>query len=400
MAAIPATSLLFLLLLLADVITAVVTCPAPCRCAGTHVTCHSHLTHVPEDVPAQTTWLDLSHNNLTSLDRRTLSNLVHLMRLNVYGNNISTIADDTFTNLTNLQSVNLGYNRLSYLNPDVFAVLPNLRSVYLSGNPWSCDCHLQHLITWVRASAAVQSGRWGPTCASPSQLRHTPLDQVDPQTLCPNTTSVDSKDRTDKVLTRTTTQLTTISNEERLSAMTRPMTYKIPYTATTLPTAPTIAECGEAVTLTNITVSDMTVQWQVSSPDVTSLRVTYQVPHDVVSHQTRVLHRHLNSFTLTGLTQNTSYIICVRSTYRRRQCRPTNATCVQVRTASPPDLDTRSVHLHGPGKHTVAGVLAAVVAVASVILIASCLRQKISSLIHSTCQPQTDNMQMGILPYS
>ncbi|CAH1249791.1 SLIT1 [Branchiostoma lanceolatum] len=390
---IPAASLLFLLL--TDVITAVVTCPASCRCVGSHVTCHSHLTHVPADAPAQTTWLDLSHNNLRSLDGQTLSNLVHLKRLNLYGNSIHSVADDTFTNLTDLQSVNLGDNRLTYLNPEVFTVLQNLRGVYLSGNPWICDCQLRHLITWVRTSAAVQSGRWGPTCTSPSQLRHTPLAQVDPQTLCPNTTPVNARSSPDKVLTRSRTQLTTMSSDGRLSTM----TYTIPSSATSPPTASTSAGCREPDILQNITISDTTVQWQTSNPDVTSVAVTYQVP-DVAPRRTRVLHRRRSRFILNGLTQNTPYVICVLPNYRRRRCSLTNTTCVQVKTAGAPDLKSRSVPQHKPGGLTVAGVLAAVTIAATGVLIIIILRQKISRLIHRTCHTTRDNMQMRILPHS
>eukprot|EP00058_Branchiostoma_floridae_P012449 XP_002597937.1 hypothetical protein BRAFLDRAFT_79821 [Branchiostoma floridae] len=358
---IPAASLLFLLL--ADVIPAAVTCPASCRCAGTHVTCHSHLTHVPADVPVQTTWLDLSHNNLTSLDGRTLSHLVHLRRLNLYGNSVRSVADDTFTNLTNLQSVNLGYNRLAHLNPEVVTALRNVRSVYLSGNPWRCDCHLAHLITWLRTLAAVQQGRWGPTCASPSQLHHKPLTQVDPQTLCPTTTPVDAKATTGEVLTHTGTELTTISTYRRLSAATS--------SGSVPPTASARAGCGESDVLKNITVSDTAVQWQTSSPDVTRFHVTYEAP-GVASRRTRVLQRQRDRFTLDGLARNTSYVICV---YLGRRCTLRNATCVQVMTASAPHLDSRIVPPHGPGGRTAAGVMAAVGIVSTALLITVFLRQ-------------------------
>ncbi|XP_078620962.1 uncharacterized protein LOC144887552 [Branchiostoma floridae x Branchiostoma japonicum] len=383
---IPAASLLFLLL--ADVIPSVVTCPASCKCVGTHVTCHSHLTHVPAGVPAQTTWLDLSHNNLTSLDGRSLSGLVRLQRLNLYGNGVHSVAGDTFTNLTNLQSLNLGYNRLAHLNPEVLTALQNVRSVYLSGNPWRCDCHLAHLITWLRASAAVQQGRWGPTCASPSQLRHKPLSQVDPQTLCPNTTPVDAKARTGEVLTRTGTELTTISTYRRLSAVTS--------SGSVPPTASAGAGCGESDVLKNVTISDTTVQWQTSSPDVTRLLVTYEAP-DVPSRRTRVLRRQRDRFHLDGLARNTSYVICV---YLGSRCTLRNATCVQVMTAAAPHLDSRVVPPHGPGGRIAAGVMAAVGIVSTAILITVFLRQKISALIHRTCHSPRDNMQMTILHYS
>nr|3REZ_A Chain A, Platelet glycoprotein Ib beta chain, Platelet glycoprotein IX [Homo sapiens]3REZ_B Chain B, Platelet glycoprotein Ib beta chain, Platelet glycoprotein IX [Homo sapiens]3REZ_C Chain C, Platelet glycoprotein Ib beta chain, Platelet glycoprotein IX [Homo sapiens]3REZ_D Chain D, Platelet glycoprotein Ib beta chain, Platelet glycoprotein IX [Homo sapiens] len=76
-------------------------CPAPCSCAGTLVDCGRRgLTALPA-LPARTTELVLTGNNLTSVP------------------------------------------------PGAFDHLPQLRTAHLGANPWRCDCSLTYLRLWL-----------------------------------------------------------------------------------------------------------------------------------------------------------------------------------------------------------------------------------------------------------
>ncbi|KAM5224632.1 platelet glycoprotein Ib beta chain [Hipposideros larvatus] len=121
----PRGALSLLLLLLALPSRCAAGCPAPCRCAETHVDCGRRgltLASLPAAFPPDTTELVLTGNNLTALP------------------------------------------------PGLLDALPVLRAVHLGANPWRCDCRLVPLRAWLagRPERALYREL---RCAAPLELR-------------------------------------------------------------------------------------------------------------------------------------------------------------------------------------------------------------------------------------
>ncbi|GFR91879.1 leucine Rich Repeat family protein [Elysia marginata] len=118
-------------------------------------------------------FLDLSGNNLESLERSSLQGLIKLKYLDLRKNDITHISDDAFTDtkflcdlyldgnritslgwilrlpnkhsLGSLYQLKVGQNQLTTVPPDLFIVFPGLNILYLSGNPLQCSDHMTHL---------------------------------------------------------------------------------------------------------------------------------------------------------------------------------------------------------------------------------------------------------------
>jgi Leucine-rich repeat (LRR) protein len=79
-------------------------------------------------------WLDLSYNNLRSLDINIMEVLPELSELNLEGNEISEIIPGTFEEKSSLEFLNLNYNIIEYLESDIFSGLVNLNHLSLEEN--------------------------------------------------------------------------------------------------------------------------------------------------------------------------------------------------------------------------------------------------------------------------
>lgn len=137
-------------------------CPAPCQCHVTeqtsHVTCaNQSLTSIPDGLPGNVTWLDLSGNQISSLtdvfhtftqlqtldlsfnkittfNFTDLSSNSNLQALDLSYNNISSITGTNITDIPNVQVLNLSYNSLSSVDGAIFSGLTSLRELNLSRN--------------------------------------------------------------------------------------------------------------------------------------------------------------------------------------------------------------------------------------------------------------------------
>lgn len=130
----------------------------PCICSGTRVICKSRqLRSIPEGIPLQTTSLDLSNNQLVTLNISQLSRLTDLqelllhenrlrevppwqalpsslIRLSLHHNKITSIPSQNVTKRLSLQYLFLSSNRISYIGPNAFANLTSVQSLKLSRN--------------------------------------------------------------------------------------------------------------------------------------------------------------------------------------------------------------------------------------------------------------------------
>ena len=78
--------------------------------------------------------VDLSHNQISRLDTRTMAQLSSLWRLQIHHNLISTVPTGFFGSFTSLQVLDLSNNRLEVLAPGSLTLNPLLRAVRLDGN--------------------------------------------------------------------------------------------------------------------------------------------------------------------------------------------------------------------------------------------------------------------------
>ncbi|RDD42299.1 Relaxin receptor 2 [Trichoplax sp. H2] len=83
---------------------------------------------------SQLSSLDISFNQIISLNGTLSTDLENLRFLNCRGNRISTIAEAPFKNLTKLQSIYLDENRITEISNDSFVTLLNLQLLSLNRN--------------------------------------------------------------------------------------------------------------------------------------------------------------------------------------------------------------------------------------------------------------------------
>uniref|UniRef100_H2YXG4 Uncharacterized protein n=1 Tax=Ciona savignyi TaxID=51511 RepID=H2YXG4_CIOSA len=144
--------------------------------AGTIVRCaNTGLTSVPvDDIPHDVTELYLEMNDIREIPA-SIKKFIYLTTLDLSNNDISSINDWMFSNLTRLSTLLLAYNRLRCIPPKAFTGLRSLRILSLhsnelsslpegafddltslshvgfGANPWYCDCNLRWFSQWVKS---------------------------------------------------------------------------------------------------------------------------------------------------------------------------------------------------------------------------------------------------------
>ncbi|XP_018425867.1 PREDICTED: leucine-rich repeat-containing protein 70 [Nanorana parkeri] len=119
--------------------------------------------------------LSLSRNGLWALDSKSFTHLNHLVNLQLDHNDIATVADDTFEEMgPSLKVLNLSFNNLTSLQPKVLQSLISLNYFLASYNPWHCGCNLLSLRSFLLSS----SYKFSIHCETPSQLQKRPLGNV------------------------------------------------------------------------------------------------------------------------------------------------------------------------------------------------------------------------------
>uniref|UniRef100_A0A8C7TET0 Si:dkey-52j6.3 n=1 Tax=Oncorhynchus mykiss TaxID=8022 RepID=A0A8C7TET0_ONCMY len=107
-------------------------------------------------------YLDLSFNTLTQLEDRTFGPLSSLVMLRLTDNlGLNEIHPDAFSENIALQVLDVSRNNLTTLNISSLIALPSLRSLGLSGNPWRCDCETEDLCLWVQIEGFKFQGENG-----------------------------------------------------------------------------------------------------------------------------------------------------------------------------------------------------------------------------------------------
>jgi hypothetical protein len=119
------------------------------------------------------TFLGLS--NLQSLqipNESSFTTSFILNKLAISGCNASSASVETFAKIRTLKYLDLSYNNLRSVDINILKALPNLCAILLCGNPLQCDCQLQEVWRWCQdhnIQTAYEEGV--PKCDTPRKVR-------------------------------------------------------------------------------------------------------------------------------------------------------------------------------------------------------------------------------------
>uniref|UniRef100_A0A1L8DA62 Putative leucine-rich transmembrane protein n=1 Tax=Nyssomyia neivai TaxID=330878 RepID=A0A1L8DA62_9DIPT len=118
-------------------------CPDDCSCLpNSFVDCSGrNLTDIPENLPKNTSFIDLSHNLITIVHIDDFTNTTHLREIRLRGNQLGSVDKMAFAQLARLDSLDLSNNHLEHIDPDLLAHTVDVRKVNLSGNPLEIPTH-------------------------------------------------------------------------------------------------------------------------------------------------------------------------------------------------------------------------------------------------------------------
>ncbi|XP_061687147.1 polycystin-1 isoform X1 [Syngnathoides biaculeatus] len=161
-------------------------CPVNCSCApaGPQQSCAVNCSNVglerapgAAEMPPLTTVLDLSRNQISSLDTSLLNRLPGLRELYLQGNRIVILPRGVFC-CGPLSILDLSNNQITKIEERICDNLCNLTQIDLSSNPFECDCKLFHLVNWLQEKGVRVHRPDAMLCNQPPELRHQPLLNV------------------------------------------------------------------------------------------------------------------------------------------------------------------------------------------------------------------------------
>ncbi|XP_063700935.1 chaoptin [Culicoides brevitarsis] len=116
-----------------------ISCPTECFCTqNSHffVNCSNRdLTQIPKNLPKIVYEIDLSYNNITTLDVDSFVSLSRLYKINLANNQIEDVERLAFRDLENLRIIDLTNNTLTQIQPETFNEARKLEQLWLAGNP-------------------------------------------------------------------------------------------------------------------------------------------------------------------------------------------------------------------------------------------------------------------------
>ncbi|CAL8237086.1 unnamed protein product [Boreogadus saida] len=123
--------------------------------------------------------LQLSYNQISTLEAGDLEGLHQLKKLHLQHNLISSLHPRAFVGLTNLTVIDLSFNLLTSLSPATFWSLRLGLVVRGGGNPWRCDCEMANLKRRMALDEDEDQRLWlDMVCHSPSSLAGRDLLQL------------------------------------------------------------------------------------------------------------------------------------------------------------------------------------------------------------------------------
>ncbi|VEN60136.1 unnamed protein product, partial [Callosobruchus maculatus] len=126
--------------------------------------------------------LDLSHNLVSVIGRKTLKGVPSLKTLQLDNNQITCIDEGAFRHLKDLEILTLNNNNLTFLSKETFGNLFRLRTLRLNDNLFHCDCQLSWLARYLRHSPRLAQYT---RCHSPTHLKgHSVVELKDTDFKC------------------------------------------------------------------------------------------------------------------------------------------------------------------------------------------------------------------------
>lgn len=114
-------------------------CPSVCSCNGNQTDCSDlnqliSMDTIIDQLPSDSTFLNLSKNNFTTVEPGCFSNLSGLLHLDLSRNLLSTLHALSFSKLNNLEILDLSKNHLRMLPVNLFSDLRRLAELVLKDN--------------------------------------------------------------------------------------------------------------------------------------------------------------------------------------------------------------------------------------------------------------------------
>ncbi|CAB3399989.1 unnamed protein product [Caenorhabditis bovis] len=127
-------------------------CPSQCMCHGTTIECSDKgLETIPINIPHYATHLILSKNRIRKISMASnIHLLTNLQKLDLSHNQIASIEDGSFANLKQLKDLNLANNKLRHFSSSFLGRSSPIESLQLSGNDIPCDCRISSLVEWLQ----------------------------------------------------------------------------------------------------------------------------------------------------------------------------------------------------------------------------------------------------------
>jgi Leucine-rich repeat (LRR) protein len=102
---------------------------------------------------------------------RPFINSHSLLFLGLSNCNVSSVSVETFANVSALKGIDLSYNNLRTVDVKILRALPELSLILVYDNPLECDCQLQEVWRWCKDhNIYTKNGEKEPKCKTPSEV--------------------------------------------------------------------------------------------------------------------------------------------------------------------------------------------------------------------------------------
>ncbi|KAL1281735.1 hypothetical protein QQF64_000538, partial [Cirrhinus molitorella] len=161
-------------------------CPGNCSCTavGPQNSCVVNCSNIgldqapaASDLPTDTHTLDLSRNHIPSVDSSLFDHLTSLKELFLQSNRLVTLPHGIF-NCGPLAVLDLSNNQITTIEERTCDNLFNLTTIDLSFNPFVCDCKLVRLVSWLQDQGVRVKRPNSMLCDRPPEVKNQPLLNV------------------------------------------------------------------------------------------------------------------------------------------------------------------------------------------------------------------------------